>query len=142
MTAAARGAQAVAPDAAADRSAEIPDVGRPRAARAHVRTPDTDPTPKARTPDVEDLRREEIGHALGEAIAAVGWSHKQAADRIHVDDAELGKWVSGHRRLQLDKLLYVPTLGAALLIALARRVVDLEVLTETRLRHVRPGGPR
>lgn len=62
-----------------------------------------------------------------------GWSHKEAAARIGVDDAEFGKWISGARRPQLDKLWAVEELRGPLVIALAEAVDDSGVVVTTHI---------
>lgn len=76
----------------------LPDIGRPRMAKADVRNPDT----------TSWLRF--LGQALKLAIAKSGLSHKEAANKIGVDDAELGKQASGARRVHVDRVLAVDEL--------------------------------
>lgn len=89
-------------------------------ARRHVVLPDVKPSmlkADVRNPDVKWL--EGIGQAIARAISVCGWSHKEAAAKVAVDDAEFGKWLSGTRRPQFDKLFAVEALRAPLVIAIA-----------------------
>jgi hypothetical protein len=60
-----------------------------------------------------------VGGAIQRAVAMVGWSHKEAAARIGVDDAEFGKWNNWTRRPQMDRLFAVPELRQPLVVAFA-----------------------
>jgi len=104
-----------------------PDIGRPRMAKAHVRIPDT--------PTAPDWMRA-VGAAIARAVQFVGWSHKEAAARVGVDDAEFGKWLNGTRRPQFDRLFAVAALREPLLLALSGLVTGVEVVTEIRLRRI------
>lgn len=95
----------------------LPDISRPRLAKPDVQILDAD----------EWLVR--IGRAIERAIAVVGWTHKQAADRIGVDAAEFGKWLSGGRRPQFDKCFAVPELREPLVLELAALTDGLRVKT-------------
>lgn len=96
----------------------LPDI-RPRMARAHVQKPDID-------------WMEAIGRAIALAVAMTGWSNKEAAARVHVDDAEFGKWLSGARRPQFDRLFSVPELRDALIETLAALSPAYEIAREIR----------
>ncbi len=61
----------------------------------------------------------QVGRAVARAVAMTGWSHKEAAAQIGVDDAEFGKWLSGGRRPQFDRLFAVAALRQPLIVALA-----------------------
>ncbi len=99
----------------------LPDV-RPEMAKAHVRSPDID-------------WMKGLGAAIQSAVHAACWSNKEAAAKCRVDDAEFGKWLSGTRRPQFDRLLAVPELRQPLVIALALLVGDgVEVVTEIRVK--------
>jgi len=99
----------------ASRHPVLPDIGKKR---------------MARIPDIEWNAR--IGGAIQRAVAIVGWSNKEAAARIGVDDAEFGKWLSGARRPQLDKLFAVEALRWPLIQALAGLDTKNEVITTIR----------
>ena len=75
---------------------------------------------------------ERIGQAIQRAVAIVGWSNKEAAAQVGVDDAEFGKWLSGTRRPQLDKLFAVEALRWPLIQALAGLDTKNEVITTIR----------
>lgn len=60
-----------------------------------------------------------IGSAVQRAVSTVGWSNKEAAAKVGVDDAEFGKWVNGTRRPQFDKLMALDALRWPLICALA-----------------------
>jgi len=98
----------------------FPDMGRPVMAKADVQTPDVD-------------WLQAIGRAISHAVSAVGWSHKEAASHIAVDDAEFGKWLSGHRRPQLDKLFAVPELRQPLVLAMAELADGVVIETVVRV---------
>lgn len=115
-------APSVAP-AHTSRHPVLPDIARPAMAKAHVRISDIDWSAQ-------------IGRAIGAAIRVVGWSSKEAAAAVGVDDAEFGKWLSGTRRPQLDRLFAVQALRQPLVVALASLAEDVEIVTEIRIRKV------
>lgn len=94
----------------------LPDIGRPVMAKANVRTPDIG-------------WNEQIGRAIQRAVALVGWSNKEAAAKVGVDDAEFGKWLSGARRPQLDRLMAVEELRWPVMQCLAALDPDNELVT-------------
>lgn len=106
--------------ALADRHPVLPDIGRPRMAKADARNPDM------------ATWNERIGQSIQRAVALVGWSNKEAAAKVGVDDAEFGKWLSGARRPQLDKLFAVEELRWPLIQALAVLDARAEVITTIR----------
>ena len=88
---------------------------------------------RVRTPDI--AWSEAIGTALQRAVALVGWSNKEAAAKVGVDDAEFGKWLSGGRRPQLDRLFAVAELRQPLIVALAELAGEgVEVQTVVTIR--------
>lgn len=91
----------------------LPDIGKLQMAKVDARKPDIDWNCK-------------IGQAIQRAVAIVGWSNKEAAAALDVDDAEFGKWLSGNRRPQFDKLFACEALRWPLIQCLAR----LDELTE------------
>jgi len=99
----------------------FPDMGRPRMAKAN-----------ARIPDIDWMTR--VGAAIAASIRTVGWSSKEAAANVGVDDAEFGKWLSGTRRPQMDRLFAVEALRQPLVIALAGLAHDVEIVTEIRIK--------
>lgn len=111
----------------ASRHPVIPDMTRPRMAKAHVQNLDIAASGEWMVA---------VGRAIERAVAGVGWSKKEAAARVQVDDAEFGKWLSGARRPQLDRLFAVPELRPALIVALAALEATVEIVTEIRLKKV------
>jgi hypothetical protein len=113
--------------AAVSRHPVLPDMSRPQMAKANVRNPDIDWNAR-------------VGAAVTAAIKACGWSSKEAAAKVsqacgsNVDDAEFGKWLSGARRPQFDKLFAVEALRQPLVIAMASLAHDVEIVTEIRIR--------
>lgn len=97
----------------------LPDIGRPHMAKAGVRKPDIDWNLK-------------LGQAIQRAVAIVGWSNKEAADVLKVDDAEFGKWVNGTRRPHFDKLFDQDVLFWPLIQCLAQTREGVEVVTTIR----------
>lgn len=91
---------------ASDRHPVLPDIGRPVMAKANVRVPDSD-------------WMHAIAAAISRAVAVAGWSSKEAAAKVGVDDAEFGKWLQGNRRPHLDRLMAIPELRQPLVVALA-----------------------
>lgn len=73
-----------------------------------------------------------VGQAIGRAIAIVGWSLKEAAGKVGVDDREFAKWMTGERRPHLDRLFAIEELRKPLVICLAGLAPELEVVTEIR----------
>jgi hypothetical protein len=110
---------------ASSRHPVFPDIARPRMAKADVRKPDM-------PSDVDWMKA--VGEALAGAIAIVGWSSKVASGRVKVDDAEFGKWLSGNRRVQVDRVLAVEELQWPFLTCLAKRLPGVEIETEIRRR--------
>jgi hypothetical protein len=99
--------------------AVLPDIGKKLMAKADAQKPDI-------------AWNERIGGAIQRAVAIVGWSNKEAAAKVGVDDAEFGKWLSGGRRPQFDRLLAVPELRWPLLCALADVTGEAEMVTTLR----------
>ena len=108
--------------ARAARHPVLPDMGRPQMAKADVRIPDMDWSA-------------EIGRAVQGAVLTIWDSNKVAAAALGVDDAEFGKWMSGARRPQFDKLWAHKALRLPLVLALAR-LANAEVVTEIRFREM------
>lgn len=100
----------------------LPDVGKKRMAKADVQFPGI-------------AWNERIGRAIQRAIAIVGWTNKEAAAKVGVDDAEFGKWLSGGRRPQFDKLYAVEELREPLIVAQAQ-MIGAVVNTTVRFRRV------
>jgi hypothetical protein len=85
----------------------LPDIGKPSMAKVNVRTPGIN-------------WNEQIGRAIQRAVAVVGWTNKEAAAKAGTDDAEFGKWLSGSRRPQFDRLFALDELRWPLIQQLAR----------------------
>lgn len=99
----------------------LPDIGKARMATANVRVPDID-------------WQQQIGRAIQRAVALVGWSNKEAAAKVGTDDAEFGKWLSGARRPQFDRLFAVEALRWPLMLSLASMDDENEVETTIKRR--------
>lgn len=76
---------------------------------------------RLRNPEMEcdEDFRALIGRAIQRAVAIVGWSNKEAAATVGVDDSQFGKWLSGAERPHFDKLFAVEQLRGPLVMALA-----------------------
>ncbi len=94
----------------APRHPVLPDIGKASQAKADVRTPDI-------RPEAECMAL--IGVAIQRAVSRVGWTNKEAAAKVGVDDAEFGKWLSGNRRPHFDRLMALDALRWPLICALA-----------------------
>ncbi len=118
------------PESPASRHRPVPEIRRPRMAKADVRKP-----------DVDDWRGQ-IGRAVARAMALQGWSLKEFAGAVGRDERQCARWISGAERAQLDALFAVPALRVSLLQAFAeltkRAVADagyaVEIETTIRLR--------
>ncbi len=97
------------------------DIQRPVMAKANVQILDVD-------------WMKVVGAAIARAISIVGWSQKEAAAKVGVDAAEFGKWLSGERRPQLDRLFAVVELRQPLVMTLAGLADGVEIVTEIRFR--------
>jgi hypothetical protein len=99
----------------------LPDIGRPVMAKANVQLP-----------DIDWMRA--VGLAIQRAIKRVGLSSKEAAAKVQVDEGEFGKWLSGTRRPQLDRIFAVEELRQPLVIAFAEMAGHgVEIVTEIRI---------
>lgn len=110
----------------------LPDIGRPLMAKANVQTPDI--------PE-EAAWQTRIGMALAHAVRLTGWTHKEAAAKVGVDDAEFGKWMQGTRRPHLDRLYAVPELRVPLTIGFAS-IAGMDVHASLSAPLPRPQGLR
>lgn len=95
------------------RHAVLPDTAKGHAAKANAEKADI-----ARIVEEIDWPVQ-LGRAIQRAVSLLGWSQKEAAARVNVDEREFAKWLSGERRPQFDKLFAVPELQRPLVIALA-----------------------
>lgn len=64
--------------------------------------------------------RQQIGKAIGRAIAAAGLSQKEVAGRIDCDAAQLARWIAATERPQFDRLFSVDVMRQPLCCELAR----------------------
>lgn len=94
----------------------LPDIGKPVMAKVVVRK-------------LDGLIV--LGLALAYAVAVVGWTSKEAAREIGTDDAEFGKWLSGNRRTQVDKVIAVEALRWHFIVGLAKHTGE-EIITTIR----------
>lgn len=109
-------------NAAVSRHPVLPDIGRPTMAKANVQSLDIDWS-------------REIGGAIQRAVALVGWSNKEAAAKVGVDEGEFGKWLSGARRPQLDRLFAVEELRQPLIVSFAELAGDdVSITTQITVR--------
>lgn len=106
----------------------LPDIGKKRMARV------------VREPDINWLIV--LGRALQRAVAIVGWSNKEAAAKVGVDDAEFGKWINATRRPHIDRVIAVDELRGPFFLALADEVDDsgIVVTSDITIRHRRKVG--
>lgn len=95
----------------------LPDIGKPVMAKVVVRK-------------LDGLIV--LGLALAYAVAVVGWTHKEAAREVGTDDAEFGKWLSGNRRTQVDKVIAVEQLRWPFLCGLAKHSGVAKLVTTIR----------
>lgn len=108
-------APSVAPAEVA-RHPELPDIGKLRTAKADVRSADTRP--------VESLMAL-VGRAVQRAIRSQFDTNKEALAAIEkatgkpLDNAEFGKWMTGERRPQFDRLFAVEALQVPIVVELA-----------------------
>ncbi len=116
-------------------------VANPRPGR-HPVLPDM-PSPRMAKADVQNPGMVALGRALEYAIGVARWSSKEAAAHIAkasqspVDEAEFGKWLSGNRRVLVDKVLCVDELQWPFIVGLARECGH-EVIEEIKRRHALP----
>jgi ribosome-binding protein aMBF1 (putative translation factor) len=95
------------------RHAVLPDTAKASIAKANAEKADI-----ARITAEIDWAAE-LGRAVHRAVSLLGWSQKEAAARLNVDERELAKWLSGERRPQFDRLFAVKELQRPLVICLA-----------------------
>lgn len=76
--------------------------------------------------------RRAVADVLSAVALATFGSHKVAAAACGVDDREFGKWCSGTRRPQIDRLLGCDALRTPLLLALGRLDGAIEVVQQFR----------
>lgn len=103
----------------------LPDIGKAKQAKATVRVPDI---------ESDATCMPLIGAAIQRAVFKVGWTNKEAAAKVGVDDAEFGKWLSGGRRPHFDRLMAVDALRWPLICALADMFETAEEIVTLRRR--------
>jgi len=89
-----------------DRHPVFSDIPRPVMAKANVQILDID-------------WKQAIGRAIERAVASAGYTKSEAAGKLDVDAAEFGKWMTGERRPQFDRLFAIEALRVPLVVALA-----------------------
>lgn len=97
---------------------------QPRMARADLNKVENRP---------EDWRSR-LGSAISQAIAAIGWSQKEAAAALDIDQGQFAKWIHGTERPQFDRLFAVDVLRGPLVIALARLSGECEITTQISIK--------
>jgi len=76
----------------------------------------------------------ELGECLDFARRMVGWNHDQLADALKRDKKQVGRWMRGEERTQVDQVFAVEALRAPFVIALARVANCCEEETTLRFR--------
>jgi ribosome-binding protein aMBF1 (putative translation factor) len=74
-----------------------------------------------------------IGECLDEARRVVGWSVDQLAGELKRDSKQVGRWMRGEERTQVDVVFSVAVLRQPFVVALAKRA-GCEVETTVRVR--------
>lgn len=87
----------------------LPETAKAGRAKANLRIPEI---------DQRDDYKAAIGGAIQRAVSLVGWSNKEAAAKVGVDDSQFGKWISGAERPHMDRLFAIEALRWPLLRAL------------------------
>ena len=109
------------------RQVRLPDHAE-RMAKAGVRKPDLSQT------DAEC--RAAIGYAIQRARSVVGWSLKEFAFEMGVDERLAARWESGEKRPPFDRFLTHETFRQPLAVALAE-LAECEVTTVITARRTR-----
>lgn len=104
-----------------------------RTERAHLNSREI-PQPrmaKAVLKNVEMDYRQLVGRAIQRAVALVGWTQKEAAGHVGIDQGQFARWINGQERPQLDKLWSVPALRVPLVQGFAEQCEreDVEIRT-------------
>ena len=74
-----------------------------------------------------------IGECLDEARRVVGWSVERLSQELEKDSKQVGRWMSGEERTQVDVIWTVPVLRQPFMVALAKRA-DCTIETIVRVR--------
>ena len=91
---------------------------------------------KASLPKGENPRWQELGACLDEARAELRWTLDRLARELDRDDKQVGRWLRGEERPQIEVVIGVGELRAPFCMALARRTPECEVETIVRIRRV------
>ncbi len=88
-----------------------------------------------------DLRKAEncaewlvIGQAMESVQQACGLLLKEFADKVKRNPRQVSRWFEGKERPQVDAVFAVPAFRMPLVVALAKKTDQLEVVTEIRER--------
>lgn len=82
-----------------------------------------------------DTWKADIGGALEQAVAKLGWSLKEFAGHIERDERQASRWLTGAERPQLDRIFAVKALRLPFILAMAELAgEDIEIETTIRLR--------
>ena len=85
--------------------------------------------------EIRDFR-EEIGRCIDRARILSGLTLKEFADKVRRDIGQVGRWMSGKERAQLDAIFAVPALRGPLVIALAELSGTVDVQTTIVVRRI------
>lgn len=77
---------------------------------------------------------EQLGECLDFARRAVNWTHEELADQLGRDKKQVGRWLRGEERTQVDTVFNVKALRVPFVIALARLADGFEEETTLRFR--------
>lgn len=92
------------------------------------------PMAKASSRNMNSDFQAQIGGCIERARLLVGWSKKELAAAVDVDDAQISRWEAGKERPQFDRLWAVAAMRTPLVIALAELAKDdIEISTEIRI---------
>lgn len=90
---------------------------------------------KAHLPNRETPWRARVGGAVERCFSLAGLTLKEAADLIGRDRAQVGKWIAGTERPQIDAIFAVESLRCPLVIALSELAgAGVEVETTIRVK--------
>jgi hypothetical protein len=96
---------------------------------------------KAVLPKGENDQRRLLGGAIQRALSLAGWTADRLSREVSRDHRQVGRWISGEERAQLDTLWAVEEFRQPLCIALAE-LAECEVRTVIEIPHRRIGGAR
>jgi ribosome-binding protein aMBF1 (putative translation factor) len=74
-----------------------------------------------------------IGECLDEARRYVGWTNERLAQELKRDPKQVGRWMTGEERTQVDVVWTVPLLRQPFIVAMAKRA-SCEIETVVRVR--------